>query len=163
MAKGRKNLKRKGAKRVRQRQKRHDIVKCATTTCRQEWVKGTTMAGNYAKMGLAANVNDISGGANVVLAEDGDTHKTKTLGGEWLEQKKAGLMKEAPRRVPFYMSEEGMAYVKPLIDQYGTDYKKMARDIKLNSMQETPSWLKRKCARYANFIASQDKPKSLAN
>ena len=39
-------------------------------------------------------------------------------------------MEEAPRRVPFYMSEEDMAYVKPLIDRYGVDYKKMACGFK---------------------------------
>ena len=159
MVKGSKNLKRRGgAKRVRQRKKRHDIVKCVTKECREKWARGVTTGGNYAKMGLVANVNDLSAATDLVkdgaVARNGEEGE-KSLGETWMEKKNAGLMEEAPRRVPFYMSEEDMAYVKPLIDRYGVDYKKMARDLKLNAMQQTPAWLKRKCTRYAKFMESK--------
>lgn len=63
----------------------------------------------------------------------------------------------AERRPPFWMSDEEVRYLKPLVNKYGEDYTAMFADIKLNCLQHTKAWLKKKCKRYNNFMATQRK------
>lgn len=45
-----------------------------------------------------------------------------------------------------------------LIEKYGDDYEKMARDIKINAEQETPGQLKRLITKYKKMLALYDEP-----
>ena len=155
MVKGRKNNRRKGGSKVSRRSKRRDLVKITDTSCGDEWKRGTTLAGNYGKMGLTLDVNDLSNASEAKNAVNGDDNENN-LGEKWIKQRDAGELDEAPRRKPFWMSDEEILYLKPLLEKYSDDYAKMSRDIKRNSMQHTASWLKRKCVRYAKFLATKD-------
>ncbi|OQS01694.1 hypothetical protein ACHHYP_00320 [Achlya hypogyna] len=46
-----------------------------------------------------------------------------------------------------HMSENEIAYLRPLVAKYGDDHLAMARDIKINNEQWTEAKLKRRCAR----------------
>jgi Lhr-like helicase len=78
---------------------------------------------------------------------------------------------EAPRRVenPLELSvpeavprsRKGMgklerAYFKALIKKYGTDYAAMARDMKLNMQQYTPTYIENKCKIYIENYANKE-------
>ena len=56
--------------------------------------KGSYHWGNYAKMGLVANVNDLSAATDLVkdgaVARNGEEGE-KSLGETWMEKKNAGL------------------------------------------------------------------------
>ncbi len=54
------------------------------------------------------------------------------------------------------MPHDEKLYCKCLIDKYGTNYEKMARDIKLNYFQHTPTQLQKKCERFLALHAGED-------
>ncbi|GBG30599.1 Nucleolar protein 16 [Hondaea fermentalgiana] len=55
------------------------------------------------------------------------------------------------RRPAHWMSEEDCLFIAPLVDKYGTDYKAMCRDIKLNIYQHPMGHLRRKAQRFVKF------------
>ena len=52
------------------------------------------------------------------------------------------------------MTEDEIAYIKPLVEKYGNDEIKMSRDMKLNYNQLTKNVLRRRVQRYKGLLAS---------
>ena len=51
------------------------------------------------------------------------------------------------------MTEDEIAYIKPLVDKYDNDEVKMSRDMKLNYKQLTRNVLRRRVQRYKELLA----------
>lgn len=66
-----------------------------------------------------------------------------------------GYRLTADRRPPFWMSDEDVRYIRPLVERYGREYSKMFKDLTLNPLQKTKAWLKKKAVRFDNFTKSQ--------
>ena len=65
-------------------------------------------------------------------------------------------------RVPGAVSEDECSYLSTLIAKHGDDYRRMARDMKLNPYQHTAARLRRRCIRYLNWQKYLAKQKEAA-
>mmetsp|Transcript_16288 Transcript_16288/g.18445 ORF Transcript_16288/g.18445 Transcript_16288/m.18445 type:complete len:177 (-) Transcript_16288:439-969(-) len=171
MVRGSKNLKSRRPK-VRQNRKhpRRSAVRNAEVK-RFGWTGKKTLLKNYEALGLAAVVNEplvqrkstietLNVKKILKAAEEKKKGVQKgkekhTLAKEWedLDSERAltGYRLTADRRPDNIMSEEEMKYIKPLIQKYKDDYKKMFRDIRLNSLQKTETWISKKVQQYIKF------------
>ena len=164
-----KNLKRRG-KRVSFKQKHPLRSVSAYNPIRKDWSGKRTMHENYRMLGLISNPNAIpvttgdTTAPKVTLTELTTKRERKTAGSRTSKSTFAenfadhdndraltGFRLTAERRPPFWMSDEDVRYMQPLVDRYGREYAKMFKDLKLNPLQKTKAWLKKKAVRLENF------------
>mmetsp|Transcript_25521 Transcript_25521/g.31367 ORF Transcript_25521/g.31367 Transcript_25521/m.31367 type:complete len:187 (+) Transcript_25521:88-648(+) len=182
MVRGRKNIKTRRSK-VRQNSKNPKRSAIQHVEAKKfGWNSKRTLRGNYAALGLASTPNDpLVQRKNGILEkmniheilneqrkrkeEEKSTANSQAessepkLADEWkdLDSDRAlsGYRLTAERRPDHWMSDEEMRYMKPLIAKYRDDYTKMFRDIKLNSLQKTRTWIENKAIQYSLFTANQ--------
>ena len=120
-----------------------------------------TLIENYSEMGLASSVNNVRNLQRTQLAatwlqkneldlEPDEIFReiSKCVQDESEQIKKPQVLKEISELVPVkkikFLSENERKWMERLTEKYGTDYKKMAKDLKMNAMQLTTKELERK-------------------
>lgn len=164
-----KNLKKRG-KRISFKQKHPLRSVSKYNPIQTEWSGRRTIHANYRRLGLISNANaipvTIGDNKTVQITLTELTTKKETVARENITGKKTfaqefddhdseraltGFRLTADRRLPFWMSDEDVRYLQPLVKRYGRDYASMFRDHKLNPLQKTKAWLKKKCVRLEKF------------
>jgi len=107
---------------------------------RAAWDNKKNARENLEAIGLVAQVNKRVGKKDAKAKVD----NMDSVVVQQLEQIAANGEKERPQ----HLAEGELKVIEKLISKYGTDYRKMCKDIKLNTMQHTAKVLKRKCKEY---------------
>ena len=157
MVKGTKNNRRK---RVRVRQKAPRDAKkkfFKADICREEmrdvWDNRKTPKENMANIGALADPNDIqSNREGTNSGEKKPIEYMKVADIVDLAQVISASRPNESKRGKHRMTEDEIAYIKPLVDKYGENIKKMVRDLKLNYKQLTANVISRRVQRYHEFM-----------
>ncbi|KAI6649144.1 Ribosomal large subunit biogenesis-related protein [Oopsacas minuta] len=104
---------------------------------RKHWRVGLSVKRNYERMGVSADANRLKKDVKNVPSE-----VVKELE---LTSKQATDRQESVQVV--YFDWHTKQLLNQLIDKYGDDYHKMARDSKLNIWQKTAGQIRRQCIR----------------
>lgn len=152
------------AKVSRKNQKNLKLTKIDRSIVKEHWENGT-LKDNYAALGIALNPNEVIDKPTEKkrkheerqskLTRNVPTKKAKVVE-EWdvVDQEVAitGKGTREARRPKFWMSEEDIRVIKPMVDKHGQDINKIFRDLKVNPYQKTKGWLKKNITRYVNFM-----------
>lgn len=57
----------------------------------------------------------------------------------------------APEKKPRKQSEREREWIERLVEKYGEDYKRMARDMRLNPMQQTEADIRKRIEKWRSF------------
>lgn len=120
---------------------------------RKQWDVTKTPTMNYAAMSLTQNVNTTE-----LLETAFESVKAGPAAFVDVEEIRALAAASVPkevRRPPHWMSDEEVFYLTRCSSIHGTNYRKMARDIKTNYLQHTPEHLETRLARLENFLRSK--------
>ena len=98
---------------------------------RAKWDPTKTLQQNLRVLGMQANANDVGGRSHRARECD----KSAALAGassemEWVQPEESSV----PRRGVLFMTEEEQLYLRECIEKHGVAYKKMAMDLKVESM-----------------------------
>ncbi|KAJ8906887.1 hypothetical protein NDN08_003371 [Rhodosorus marinus] len=129
-------------KKAAQRKGHIDATSIAEPNIQKLWEQNKTIRENTEKLGISLVANK-----NIKYGSVGENpSKSKTELVSLLEDRAA--RGEALR--PDHLPEGEKLALHKLIGKYGTDYRKMARDMRLNSQQHTPAVLRKKCEKFLN-------------
>lgn len=165
MARGTKNLKKRGKKLTNTNHtKNQSTENFAKGILRQSgWNKNLTLRQNFAVVGLQMDPNvDLRKKSKRDLPEKLIERYRKYNLGELLNKEvdtKANLYCEgqtAAKKSKYYLTEDEIRYLRPLIEKYDEDITKMFFDIELNTMQKTKGWLKRKVHNFKNYSLTKE-------
>ncbi|NP_001085731.1 nucleolar protein 16 [Xenopus laevis] len=133
----RKKLKRKA------RKKHAPRIPCETI--RNAWNDGKSVAKNLAEMGLAADPNKCLPVRPSKVKDAEEQHSNVIKKPYVLEGLQA--LASLPSKQTMGISSDMIHYVRHMVENYGEDYKAMARDEK-NYYQDTPKQIQRKVNLY---------------
>ncbi|XP_075712593.1 nucleolar protein 16 [Rhinoderma darwinii] len=129
-------------KKLKRRAKKKDAPRIACDEIRNAWDERKSVATNLADMGLAADPNK----AFPIHADTGTSSEQKLVRKPYVVQ---GLKASAslPSKKTMGISSDMVFYVRHMVENYGEDYKAMARDEQ-NYYQDTPKQIQRKVNLY---------------
>lgn len=132
----------------------------------KQWEKDKTLQENYQELGLSRNVNEIGSRKlrkevnRVAVEMDIDEIEDNKVFEKLLKSMEENENEEKPKKKnalfenikpevkkEHHQSAQEIEFVKDLIEKYGNDYGKMAKD-KLNVHQFTINQIKKKCIKY---------------
>ena len=164
MTKARKNNKNRRAVKVKQKkprdvQRKFFKANISHTVVRKAWDNRKTARENMKNIGAMMDPNEIQSVSN--------TTENSTSSGEKkpidfmniadivdLSQQISAGRPNQSKRGKHHMTEDEIAYIKPLVDKYDNDEVKMSRDMKLNYKQLTRNVLRRRAQRYKELLAT---------
>jgi Ribosome biogenesis protein Nop16 len=150
----RKNLKKRGPRTtVRVKPRRLFKTKGVSKFVADVWDHKETLRHNFKVLGYSEDANKLQAGISERLS---DTPAILVDLEEVQAVAQARLKPESNTKRPLhFISDDEMGYLKALVGKYGSDYVKMARDIKLNNMQHTAKHLETRIARMNSFLTSE--------
>lgn len=173
MGRGRRTARRRGGTKVSRKVRNDWKQKYRKTTfgheaVRQAWDPSKTMKQNYESMGLVSNPNYLKHAHERTEPTENTDAGLKATGPatnpvtfmdastvpSLRDQLSANLPGESHRGEHF-MTELEIVYLEPLIRRHGDNYRKMARDLKLNFKQHSAKKLQRRCERLLLLRAKQ--------
>jgi len=129
-------------KKAAQRRGHIDATSIAEPNIQKLWEEHKTIRENTEKLGISLLANPSI--KYDTVGEQPSKGKTELV--SLLEGRAARGEASRPNHLP---DGEKLVLCK-LIEKYGTDYRKMARDMRLNSRQHTPTVLRKKCEQFLN-------------
>mmetsp|Transcript_2152 Transcript_2152/g.4121 ORF Transcript_2152/g.4121 Transcript_2152/m.4121 type:complete len:161 (-) Transcript_2152:127-609(-) len=147
---GKKSLRRKSLSKQTKSQKRKAKAKArgkqnltfGHESIRNNWNTRETLRQNYKRLGLAASADDAIKAAREVI--EGKTEEQK--GVITTELTRIQNLPEKPKYEIKTMAVDEQRRLLRLMKKHGDDYKKMARDIKINVYQQTAKQLQNRIA-----------------
>ncbi|XP_073476630.1 nucleolar protein 16 [Aquarana catesbeiana] len=128
-------------KKLRRRAKKKSAPRIQCDEIRNAWNRSKSLAGNMAEMGLVADPNKaLPIRERTVIGEQSRVRKPYVL-----EELKAAA--SLPSKRTMGISNDMILYVRHMVENYGEDYKAMARDEQ-NYYQDTPKQIMRKVNLY---------------
>ncbi|XP_040261516.1 nucleolar protein 16 [Bufo gargarizans] len=129
-------------KKLKRRARKKDAPRIACDEIRKAWDDNRSVASNLAEMGLAFDPNK----ALPIRADAGTSTEQKIVRKPYVIQElKASA--SLPSKKTMTISSDMVHYVRHMVENYGEDYKAMARDEQ-NYYQDTPKQIQRKVNLY---------------
>ncbi|XP_043925301.1 nucleolar protein 16 [Protopterus annectens] len=139
-------------KKLKRRSKRKAAPRIECSHIRRAWDDKKTVAQNLAEMGLAVDPNKVTG-IQEQKASEMEVDRTEAAN-KFIRKPYVIRELEAaaslPEKKTTTLSEDMIQYVRYMIENYGENYKKMARDEK-NYYQDTPKQIRRKIELYKRY------------
>ena len=119
----------------------HSLIK-------KEWDNTVSVKDNFKTLGLVNDANDMKS-SDVVSSEANQNKKPSAFQGfaTVSSTKSTGFDDINPRRK--IMTEFDQQFILRCINKHGNDYKKMARDIRINDRQLSEHQLEKMCIKYS--------------
>jgi hypothetical protein len=111
---------------------------------RNNWNNKETLRQNYKRLGLAVSVDD-------AVREDSKGVQRKGVITDVLTA--VQKLPKGEKYIPKSLAVDEQRRLQKLMRKHGEDYKKMARDISINIMQQTASMLKQRIKLYKRLLA----------
>ncbi|KAM5171093.1 nucleolar protein 16 [Mantella aurantiaca] len=127
-------------KKLKRRAKKKSAPRITCDQIRNAWNPAKSMSGNLAEMGLAADPNRTLPIRQRKIGEQSRVRKPYVV-----EELQAAA--SLPSKKTMGISNDMILYVRHMVENYGEDYKAMARDEQ-NYYQDTPKQIMRKIKLY---------------
>ncbi|XP_069620081.1 nucleolar protein 16 [Ranitomeya imitator] len=129
-------------KKLKRRARKKEAPRIACEEIRKAWDDSRSVATNLAEMGLAADPNK-----TLPIREDAGTSTGEKFVRKPYVLKELKASASLPSKRTMGISSDMVFYVRHMVENYGEDYKAMARDEQ-NYYQDTPKQIQRKVTLY---------------
>ncbi|KAM3934697.1 nucleolar protein 16 [Leptodactylus fuscus] len=136
-------------KKLKRRARKKDAPRIACDEIRKAWDDTKSVASNMAEMGLAVDPNKVLPIHADTSTSTGPKYVRKPY---VIEDLKASA--SVPSKKTMGISSDMVLYVRHMVENYGEDYKAMARDDQ-NYYQDTPKQIQRKINLYRRHHPSE--------